>query len=62
MTLDYNIRLHNPSQGGIGLPVYEVTVTQPCGSVEFSFWDKHPNDIEMRTITCQCTDCKAMTA
>lgn len=61
MTPFYNIKMINgPSPGLPGRATYEVRVTQPCGAVEFSFWDRKPFSVELNAITCQCTDCKAM--
>ena len=63
MRLDYNIKPLGPIQGsGPNATKYEVAVYQPCGAVEFSFWDNRPTAAELETITCQCTGCKAMTA
>jgi hypothetical protein len=61
MRLDYNIKPLGPFYGsGPSAAKYEITVYQPCGAVEYSFWDTHPTAAELSTITCQCTGCKTM--
>jgi hypothetical protein len=63
MRLDYNIKPLGLAQGsGSNAAKYEITVWQPCGVIEISFWDKHPTAVELEVIACQCTGCKAMTA
>jgi hypothetical protein len=63
MRLDYNIKPFRATQGAIpAVAKYEVTVYQPCGVIEISFWDRSPTAAELGVITCQCTGCKAMTA
>jgi len=59
MTLEYTTTMY---KGFGSAPIWEVQITQPCGTVEISFWDRYPSEVERNAITCQCTDCRAMDA
>lgn len=59
MKLEYTTTMYGSLKSR---PVWEVQVMQPCGTLEISFWDRHPSEEERNAITCQCTDCKAMAA
>lgn len=59
MTLEYTTTTYGSVKGS---PAWEVQITQPCGALEISFWDKYPSEVERNAITCQCTYCRTMDA